>query len=176
MVDIDPAKLQAKGVSPQDVVNALLPSNVILPAGHRAHRRHRVRRAAQLVAAEVAEFNAMPLKVVNGVPVLLGDVAYVHDGYAVQTNIVRVNGRRATYLAILRKAGASTLAVVDAVRDAAARDQGGGARGRRAAASTSISRSSCARAIKSVLREAVIAAGPGVADDPVLPRAAGARW
>ena len=60
----------------------------------------------------------MPLKVVNGVTVLLGDVAHVHDGYAVQTNIVRVNGRRATYLAILRKAGASTLAVVDAVRKA----------------------------------------------------------
>ena len=54
----------------------------------------------------------------NGATVLLGDVARVHDGYAVQTNIVRVNGRRATYLAILKKADASTLAVVDATREA----------------------------------------------------------
>ncbi len=77
----------------------------------------------------VKEFNQMPLKVVNGMTVLLGDVAFVHDGYAVQTNIVRVNGRRATYLSILRKAGASTLAVVDAVRDLVARHQSVGAAG-----------------------------------------------
>ena len=59
----------------------------------------------------------MPLKVENGMTVLLGDVAHVHDGFAVQTNIVHVNGRRATYLSILRKAGASTLTVVDSVRE-----------------------------------------------------------
>ncbi|HEY3594903.1 MAG TPA: efflux RND transporter permease subunit, partial [Polyangiaceae bacterium] len=55
--------------------------------------------------------------VADGAAVLLGDVARVHDGYAVQQNIVRVNGKRATYLAILKKATASTIAVVDAARD-----------------------------------------------------------
>ncbi len=61
-------------------------------------------------------------------PVLLGDVATVQDCFADQTNMVHVNGKRATYLAILKHADASTLAVVDAPRDAAA-DQGGRAQG-----------------------------------------------
>src|SRR5256886_9582191 len=66
----------------------------------------------------VAEFERIPLKVVNGAPVLLGDVARVSDSYAEQSNIVRVNGKRATYLAILKHADASTLAVVEATRRA----------------------------------------------------------
>ncbi len=65
----------------------------------------------------MAEFANIPVKIVDGAPVLLGDVARVSDSFADQTNIVRVNGRRATYLAILKHADASTLAVVDAVRD-----------------------------------------------------------
>ena len=81
---------------------------------------------------EVAEFANIPVKIVDGAPVLLGDVARVSDAFADQTNIVRVNGRRATYLAILKHADASTLAVVDAVRDALPADQGGGAQGPRA--------------------------------------------
>ena len=118
MVDLDPQQMQARGVSPQDVVNACSRNNVILPAGQARIGGTEYDVLLNSSPAEVTEFNAMPLKVVNGVTVLLGDVAHVHDGYAVQTNIVRVNGRRATYLAILRKAGASTLAVVDAVREA----------------------------------------------------------
>ncbi|MFL5399820.1 MAG: efflux RND transporter permease subunit, partial [Myxococcales bacterium] len=61
--------------------------------------------------------NDMPIKAVDGATIVLGDVARVRDGYAVQENLVRVNGRRATYLAILKKADASTLAVVEGTRD-----------------------------------------------------------
>ncbi len=57
------------------------------------------------------------MKVVDGATVYVGDVAHVRDGFAVQTNIARVNGKRATYLAILKHASASTLAVVDAARE-----------------------------------------------------------
>ena len=64
-------------------------------------------------------FNALPLGVYNGVPVTLGDVAHVSDSFATQTNIVHVNGKRAVYLAILKHADASTLAVVDSTREAA---------------------------------------------------------
>ena len=100
---------------------------------HRAHRRPRVQRAAQRRARPASsEFARIPVKVVDGAPVLLGDVAHVADAFADQTNIVRVNGRRATYLAILKHADASTLAVVDAARDALPADQGGGARRARA--------------------------------------------
>ena len=88
---------------------------------------------------------------------LLGDVAKVRDGFADQTNIVRVNGRRATYLAILKHADASTLAVVDAAQDGAAADQGRRRRRGWSSRSTSTSRCSCARRSSGVLREALIA-------------------
>ena len=66
----------------------------------------------------VDRFNALPIGVFNGAPVTLGDVAHVSDSFATQTNIVHVNGKRAVYLAILKHADASTLAVVDAARAA----------------------------------------------------------
>ncbi|HWE28751.1 MAG TPA: efflux RND transporter permease subunit, partial [Polyangia bacterium] len=66
----------------------------------------------------VEQFNNIPVKVVGGQPVLIGDVAHVADAFADQNNIVHVDGKRATYLAILKHADASTLAVVEATRDA----------------------------------------------------------
>src|SRR3954452_2321785 len=117
MVDIDPARVAAKGLSPNDVVQSVLQSNVLVPAG--SARIGRTRYDVQLNSSpdSVQGFNELPVKAVDGATVLLGDVARVRDGYAVQENIVRLNGRRATYLAILKKADASTLAVVDGARD-----------------------------------------------------------
>jgi multidrug efflux pump subunit AcrB len=117
MVDIDPARVAAKGLAPNDVVQAVLASNVLVPAG-----------SAQIGTTEydvklnsspdsVKAFNDLPVKAVDGATVVLGDVARVRDGYAVQQNVVRVDGRRATYLAILKKADASTLAVVESTRE-----------------------------------------------------------
>ncbi|HYV65753.1 MAG TPA: efflux RND transporter permease subunit, partial [Myxococcales bacterium] len=117
MVDIDPARVASKGLSPNDVVQAVLASNVLVPAG-----------TAQIGGTEydvklnsspdsVQGFNDLPVKAVDGATITLGDVAQVRDGYAVQNNIVRIDGRRATYLAILKKADASTLAVVEGARD-----------------------------------------------------------
>jgi multidrug efflux pump subunit AcrB len=117
-VDIDPRALAAKGLSPADVVSALQASNVILPAGTAriADREYNV--VLNNSPSMVEQFKAIPVRVVGGVPLLLGDVARVADAFADQTNIVHVDGRRATYLAILKHADASTLAVVDATRDA----------------------------------------------------------
>jgi multidrug efflux pump subunit AcrB len=115
-VDIDPGKLAAKQLAPQDVVTALLQSNVILPAGTArvGDREYDVQLNGSPV--DLAEFNRIPVKVVQGAVVHLGEVAHVHDGYAPQQNIVRINGRRATYLAVLKKSNASTTVVVDAAR------------------------------------------------------------
>ena len=66
----------------------------------------------------IAAFNDMPIKTVNGVPVYIKDVAHVRDGYAVQTNVVRRDGRRAVLMTILKGEGASTLDVVNRVRAA----------------------------------------------------------
>jgi multidrug efflux pump subunit AcrB len=115
-VDIDIAKLAAKQLSPQDVVTAVLNSNVILPAGTARIGRRQFDVLLNSSPASYAEFNRIPIKQVNGAIVYLGDVATAHSGYAPQENIVRVNGRRATYLAVLKKSTASTLVVVDSAR------------------------------------------------------------
>src|SRR5262249_25864766 len=117
MVDIDPTRVAAKGLSPNDVVQAVLQSNVLVPAGSAQIGGPRYDVPLNSSPDSVQGFNALPVKAVDGATVLLGDVARVRDGYAVQENIVRLNGRRATYLAILKKADASTLAVVDGARE-----------------------------------------------------------
>lgn len=117
MIYVDPAKLSAKGLSAGSVLNALQNSNVIVPAGTARIGDHEYNVALNSSPEIVDEFRNIPIGVVNDVPVLLGDVGFVRDSYAVQTNIVHVDGKRATYLAILKHADASTLAVVDATRD-----------------------------------------------------------
>jgi multidrug efflux pump subunit AcrB len=117
MVDIDPAACASHQLAPADVVQALLASNLILPAGSTRIGDTEFDVTVNNSPDTIEEFNRIPLKVASGAVVLLGDVARVHDGFAVQQNIVRVNGHRATYLAILKKASASTIAVVDAARD-----------------------------------------------------------
>src|SRR5262249_16213890 len=116
MVDVDPRRGGAKGMSPEDVGTALLSQNVILPAGTAPLGRAEYDGLLHNTPDPIQELNQFPVKAVNGAVVRLGDVAWVHDGFAVQTNIARTNGKRATWLAILRKSGASTLAVVESVR------------------------------------------------------------
>ncbi|HEV3031012.1 MAG TPA: efflux RND transporter permease subunit [Polyangia bacterium] len=116
-VDIDTRALAARGLTPTDVVNALQASNVILPAGDARIGDRQYNVLLNSSPPSVEDFATIPVKAVNGAMVLLGDVAHVVDAYADQFNVVRVGGKRATYLAILKHADASTLAVVDAVRD-----------------------------------------------------------
>ncbi len=117
MIDLDPARAAAQGMSTQDVVTALLNQNLILPAGSARMGTTDYDVLLNSSPSVVADFEQIPLRVSGGAVVTLGDVARVHDGFAVQQNISRVNGRRAAYLAILKKASASTIAVVDAARD-----------------------------------------------------------
>jgi multidrug efflux pump subunit AcrB len=117
-VDLDMARLAAKGFSPADVVNALQASNVIVPAGTARIGDREYNVVMNSSPSLVDRFNALPIGVYDRSIVTLGDVASVSDSYAVQANIVHVNGKRAVYLAILKHADASTLAVVDAARAA----------------------------------------------------------
>src|SRR6478735_108414 len=117
-VDIDPRALSSKGLSPYDVVNALSTSNVILPAGTARIGSREYNVLLNSSPTDVPDFARIPVKIADGAPVTLGDVAHVADAFADQTNIVHVNGKRATYLAILKHSDASTLAVVDSVREA----------------------------------------------------------
>ncbi|HWF44242.1 MAG TPA: efflux RND transporter permease subunit [Candidatus Kapabacteria bacterium] len=155
-VDIDPAALAARGLSPSDVVLALQSSNVIVPAGTARIGDLEYNIETNSSPSAIDQFNQIPVKVVNGHTVLLGDVAHVALSFAPQTNIVRVNGRRSTYLALLKKANASTLAVVQAVKDKLPEIQGAAPNGMNL--KIDFDQSVYVRAtIDSLLREAVIA-------------------
>ncbi len=115
-VDLDLARLYAKGLSPSDVSAAVNAENVILPAGSAklGTREYNVRLNSS--PDVVAQLNDMPIKQVNGAMVYIRDVAQVRDGAGVQTNIVRQNGARGVYLTLLKTGHASTLAVVNQVK------------------------------------------------------------
>jgi multidrug efflux pump subunit AcrB len=115
-IDVDPHSLNSKGLAAQDVLTALQESNIILPAGTARIGNREYDVAMNSSPPSVSGFQDIPIKVVNGAEVTIGDVARVRDGFAEQTSIVRVDGRRAAYLTILKKADASTLAVVEATR------------------------------------------------------------
>src|ERR1700722_18630238 len=117
MVDIDPKALAAKGLSPNDILTAIQASNLIIPAGSARMGETEFNVALNSSPDNVKLFEQIPLKIVNGQTVLLGDVAKVSDSYAEQNNIVRVNRTRAAYLTILKKANASTLVVVEAAKE-----------------------------------------------------------
>lgn len=123
MVDIDSQALYAKGLSATDVVNAIAAQNLILPAGNAKigaiDYTVRVNNSPEVAA----ELNNLPIKQVNGSMIYIRDVAQVRDGFAVQTNIVRQDGRRSSLLSILKSGNASTLDVVNRVKQALARIQ-----------------------------------------------------
>jgi multidrug efflux pump subunit AcrB len=116
MVDLDPEQMLAKNVSASDVSSAINAQNVILPAGtaKMGDREYNVR--VNSSPTEVDQLNDLPIKEVNGAMVYIRDIGHVRDGAAVQTNIVRRNGRRSALLTVLKSGSASTLDVVNRVR------------------------------------------------------------
>jgi multidrug efflux pump subunit AcrB len=115
-IDVSPELLQAKNISPQSVVDALTASNIILPAGTARIGNYEYDILLNASPEKVPDFAKIPIKVVNGAALTIGDVATVSDGFADQTNIVRVNGKRSAYLNILKKSGSSTLSVINALK------------------------------------------------------------
>jgi multidrug efflux pump subunit AcrB len=116
MVDLNPDQLYAKGLSATDVSQAVSSQSVILPAGTAKFGNIDYQIKLNSSPRVLAELNDLPIRVVNGAPVYIKDVAQVRDGYAVQTSIVRTNGTRGTLMTVLRNGRASTLAIVNAVK------------------------------------------------------------
>ena len=116
MVDVDPLKLQAHGLTPADVVNAVNAQNLTLPSGlaKMGEKQYTVRTNAMPVSID--DLNNIPIKYENGQTVFLKDVGQVHDGWAVQQNVVHQDGRRSVLLSVLKNGNASTVAVVNGVR------------------------------------------------------------
>jgi multidrug efflux pump subunit AcrB len=118
MVDLDPLKLQAKGLTPLDVVNAVNAQNLTVPSGSAkiGDTQYTVRTNA--VPTSIDDLNNIPIRFANGATIFVKDVGQVHDGNAVQQNVVRTDGRRSVLLSIIKNGNASTLAVVNGVKAA----------------------------------------------------------
>src|SRR6185437_9062898 len=115
MVDLDLPALQARGLSPADVVNAIGQQNVIAPSGTIKIGRFEDDVETNSAPLTIAGLNNLPIKAVNGTVVYVRDVAHVLDGNTPQTNIVRVDGHRAVLVNILKTGSASTLGIIKAV-------------------------------------------------------------
>jgi multidrug efflux pump subunit AcrB len=117
VVDINPQALQAKGLSPADVINAVDAQNIITPSGTIKIDRFEYEVETNSAPDLVNELNNLPIKAVNGTVIYIRDVAHVRDGNPPQTNIVRVNGNRGVLMNILKTGQASTLDIIKGVRD-----------------------------------------------------------
>ena len=115
-IDLDVAQLQARGLSAQDVSNALAAQNLILPVGTQKIDQFEYTVRLNNAPIAIAELGNLPVKVVNGNTIFIRDVANVHDGNSPQTNIVHVDGGRSVLMSVLKNGSNSTLAIVDGVK------------------------------------------------------------
>ncbi len=113
---VDPLKAQARGLSPLDVINAVRDFNVMIPTGDAKFGALDYQINANGMVPAVAQLNDLPLRVGNGPPTYVRDVAKVEDSHQIQTNIVRVQGKRQVYIPIYRQPGANTIAVVEGIK------------------------------------------------------------
>ena len=115
-VDIDLAALQAKGLSPADVVSAINVQNLIAPSGTMKIDRWEYAIETNSAPSVVEALNNLPIRTVNGATIYIRDVAHVRDGNPPQTNIVRVDGKRAVLMSIIKIGSASTLDIIKGIR------------------------------------------------------------
>ena len=116
-LDLNPSALQARGLSTQDVTNALAAQNIIIPVGTQKIGSYEYTISLNNAATDLKDLDNLPIKSVNGAMVYIRDVANVHDGNAPQTNVVHVDGNRSVLMSVLKNGSTSTLAIVDGVRE-----------------------------------------------------------
>ncbi|HWZ12351.1 MAG TPA: efflux RND transporter permease subunit [Acidobacteriaceae bacterium] len=116
-VDLNLSALQSKGLSPSDVVNAISAQNLIVGAGTAKIGQYEYAVETNSSPTTIEALNYLPIKTVNGATVYIRDVAQVRDGYPPQTNIVRVDGQRASLMTIQKSGSASTLDIIARVRE-----------------------------------------------------------
>ncbi|WP_321922898.1 efflux RND transporter permease subunit [Paraburkholderia guartelaensis] len=117
MVDIDQRALQQHNLSPMDVVNAISAQNLILPSGTAKIGATEYSVTMNASPNSLAGLNDIPVKTTDSGTIYIRDVAHVRDGYVPQTNIVRVDGQRASLLTINKSGNTSTLEIVDRIKD-----------------------------------------------------------
>src|SRR6266853_204119 len=115
-VDLDTTALQSKGLSPSDVVNAISAQNLILPAGTAKMGSFEYNVDMNASPQTIQELNNLPVKTVGTSTIYIHDVANVRDGFPPQTNIVRVDGKRASLLSVVKTGEVSTLAIISGIK------------------------------------------------------------
>lgn len=116
-IDLNPPALQARGLSAQDVSNALAAHNLVVPVGSQKIGSIEYTLNLNNAASGVEELANIPVKVVNGATIYMRDIAQVRDGNPPQTNIVHVDGNRSVLMTILKNGAISTLAIVEGIKD-----------------------------------------------------------
>jgi multidrug efflux pump subunit AcrB len=117
MINMDHNRMQARNISPNDVLGAVNAQNLILPSGTVKLGKSELDVRTNTSPRTVAELNDLPIKQVGNTTIYLRDVATVSDGFALQTNVVRQDGRRGVLMSILKAGNASTLSVVSGVKN-----------------------------------------------------------
>ncbi|MDQ1471325.1 MAG: hypothetical protein QOJ99_2805 [Bryobacterales bacterium] len=117
MVNLDSGLLQSKGLSAQDVVTAVNNQNVIAPSGTAKIDQFEYDIATNSAPRSVEELNYLPIKVVGNSTIYMRDVSHVSEGFTPQTNIVRQDGHRGVLVSVIKAGDASTLSVVQGIRD-----------------------------------------------------------
>ncbi len=115
-IDLDPAALQSRGLTGQDVANTLAAQNILTPVGSQKIGSFEYAINLNNAPSDLKDIAALPIKAVNGAMVYVRDVANVRDGNAVQTNVVHVDGGRSVLMNVLKSGATSTLSIVDGVK------------------------------------------------------------
>src|SRR6202165_2234913 len=116
-VDLNTQALQAKGLSPLDVVNAIAAQNLILPTGtSKIGLKEYDVDIANAAPQTIAQLNRIPVKTIGSTTIYISDVAWVRDGFPPQTNIVRVNGQRSSLLTVQKAGDTSTLSIIAGIK------------------------------------------------------------
>jgi multidrug efflux pump subunit AcrB len=116
MYDLDTAALQSRGLTGQDVASALAAQNILTPAGTEKIGDYEYTINLNNAPSKISELGDLPIKSVGGAMVYMHDVAHVHNGAAVQTNIVHVDGNRSVLLSVFKNGTTSTLDIVSGIK------------------------------------------------------------
>ncbi len=115
--DLNQQALHTYGISASDVVNALTNQNLITPVGTQKIGKFEYTVNLNDSPSAIADFNNLPIKTVNGTVVYMHDVAHVHDGNPPQTNVVKVDGKNAVLLSVVKAGATSTLSIISGIKD-----------------------------------------------------------
>src|SRR6201994_751143 len=116
-IDLDPVAMQARGLSGQDVANALAAQNLITPVGTQKIGSFEYAIQLNNAPSVISDLGDLPIKSINGAIVYIHDVAHVRDGNPPQTNIVHVEGNRSVLMQILKNGSVSTLAIIQGIKE-----------------------------------------------------------